>query len=66
MVESGSGRAGQWLRYERNVLDDYRRVSGTAPTDHITSVGVLTDSDDLKNHVEAWYGNIGLYAESST
>lgn len=63
VVESGSARAGQWLRYERNVLDDYRRVFGEAPAGHITSVGVLTDSDDLKNHVEAWYGDIGLYAE---
>jgi hypothetical protein len=63
VVESGSARAGQWLRYERNVLDDYRRVFGEAPSGHITSVGVLTNSDDLKNHVEAWYGDIGLYAE---
>ena len=63
VVESGAKRAGQWLRYERNVLEDYRRVFGEAPMGHITSVGVLTDSDDLKNHVEAWYGDIGLYAE---
>ena len=61
VVESGAARAGQWLRYERNVLEDYRRVFGVAPVGHITSVGVLTDSDDLKNHVEAWYGDIGLY-----
>ena len=63
VVESGTARAGQWLRYERNLLDDFRRVFGDAPVGHITSVGVLTDSDDLKNHVEAWYGDIGLYAE---
>jgi hypothetical protein len=63
VVESGSAHAGQWLGYERNVLDDYRRVFGEAATGPITRVGVLTDSDDLKNHVEAWYGDIGLYAE---
>ena len=65
VVESGVARAGRWLRYERNVLDDYRRVFGEAPTGHITSVGLLTDSDDLKNHVEAWYRDIGLYADSA-
>lgn len=65
VVESGGARAGRWLRYERNVLDDYRRVFGEAPSGPILSVGVLTDSDDLKNHVEAWYGDIGLYAEAS-
>jgi hypothetical protein len=63
VVESGAARAGQWLRYERNVLADYRRVFGEAPSGPILSVGVLTDSDDLKNHAEAWYGDIGLYAE---
>jgi len=63
VVESGAERAGQWLRYERNVLDDYRRVFGGAPAGAISSVGVLTDSDDLKNHAEAWYGDIGLYAK---
>jgi hypothetical protein len=63
VVESGGARAGRWLRYERNVVDDYRRVFGEAPSGPIVSVGVLTDSDDLKNHVEAWYGDIGLYAE---
>jgi len=63
VVESGAARAGQWLRYERNVLADYRRVFGEAPTGPVVSVGVLTDSDDLKNHAEAWYGDIGLYAE---
>ena len=63
VVESGAARAGQWLRYERNVVDDYRQVFGEAPSGPITSVGVLTDSDDLKNHTEAWYGDIGLYAQ---
>ena len=65
VIESGAAHAGQWRRYERNVLDDYRRVFGEAPSGPITSVGVLTDSDDLKNHAEAWYGDIGLYATSA-
>jgi hypothetical protein len=64
IVESGAAHTGRWLRYERNVLDDYLRVFGE-PAGRITSVGVLTDSDDLKGHVEAWYGDIGLYAESA-
>lgn len=63
VVESGRARAGRWLRYERNVVDDYRRVFGETPSGPIVSVGVLTDSDDLKNRVEAWYGDIGLHAE---
>ncbi len=62
VVESGPARAGQWLSYERNVDDDFRRVFGHAPPGGITSLGLLTDSDDLKVDVDAWYADIGLYA----
>lgn len=65
VVESGPARVGQWLSYERNVADDFRRVFGEAPPGVIRSVGVLTDSDDLKNSIEAWYGDIGFSAEPS-
>jgi hypothetical protein len=59
VAESGAARAGRWLSYERDLRDDYRRAFGTVPGT-ITGVGVLTDSDDLKVPVEAWYGDISL------
>lgn len=62
VVESGPARLGQWVAYERNVVQDFVKVFGHAPPGRISSVGVLTDSDDLKNQVEAWYGDIGLFA----
>lgn len=58
-VESGSGRAGQWLHYERDVVADFERAFGERPG-LITSVGVLTDSDALKHEQQAWYGDIEL------
>ena len=61
VVESGSARVGQWLSYERSVVQDFEKVFGHAPPGHISSVGALTDSDDLKNQVDAWYGDIGLF-----
>jgi hypothetical protein len=61
VAESGAGRVGRWLHYERNVAADFERAFGEPPG-RITSVGLMTDSDDLKNHVEAWYGDIGLFA----
>jgi Protein of unknown function (DUF3047) len=61
VVESGAGRTGQWLAYERNVWADFQRVFGEPPPGRITNVGVLTDSDDLKVDVQAWYGDIGLF-----
>ena len=64
VVESGTRRIGQWLGYERNVLDDYQRVFGETAPGRIIGIGVMTDSDDLKNHAEAWYADIGLHAQS--
>ncbi|RZI84384.1 MAG: DUF3047 domain-containing protein [Rubrivivax sp.] len=59
VVESGTARQGQWLSYERNVVDDFKAVFGEAPG-RIINVGLLTDSDDLKNRMEAWYGDISF------
>jgi hypothetical protein len=57
VVESGAQRQGHWLRYRRNVRDDYRRVFG-GEAGRLTSVGVLTDSDDLQSRSEAWFGDL--------
>ena len=63
-VESGAQGAGRWLRYERDVVADYRRVFGEAPG-NIIGVGVLTDADALKIELEAWYGDITLASAST-
>lgn len=62
VVESGNGRVGQWLSYERNVVEDFKQIFGVHPPGIISSVGVLTDTDDLKNSVEAWYGDMAFSA----
>ncbi len=60
VVEAGAARAGQWLAYERNLQADYQRVFGEPPG-RVSSLGLLTDSDDLKVDVNAWYADIGLH-----
>jgi hypothetical protein len=57
VVESGPRNTGRWLGYRRNVAADYRRVFGAEPG-RIRSVGVMTDTDDLKTRTEAWFGDI--------
>ncbi len=57
VVESGGSNKGRWLNYRRNVVEDYRRVFVDEPG-RIHSIGVMTDSDDLKTHSEAWYGDM--------
>lgn len=57
VVASGDGAVGKWQSYSRNVYEDYRRVFEEEPGD-LTGVGVLTDSDNTRESVEAWYGDI--------
>jgi len=57
VAASGAARAGQWMALSRNVYDDFKRAFGEEPG-RLTSVGVLTDSDNTGATVDAWYGDI--------
>lgn len=57
VVDSGRAGEGRWLQHRRHMVDDYQRVFGEMPGP-LLSVGVLTDSDDLKGPAEAWYGDL--------
>ncbi len=59
VVQSGAVGTGRWLPYKRDVVADYQRVFGEPPA-RLLSVGVLTDSDDLKGPAEAWFGDLVL------
>ena len=56
-VESGNGNAGQWLEEKRNIFEDYRRFFGEDPP-QLGAVAVMTDTDDTRDGVTAWYGDI--------
>jgi hypothetical protein len=59
VIESGEARAGQWVREERNVRDDYQALFGRpAPT--LGRVAVMTDSDHTGGQTEAWFADIAL------
>ena len=62
LVESGPGRVGEWVTETRNVYEDYQRVFGEAP-ERITAVGIITDTDATGAKAEAYYGDIGFFAE---
>jgi hypothetical protein len=57
VVASGEGGVGEWQSFSRNVYDDYRRVFAEEPGD-LTGIGVMTDTDNTRASVEAWYGDI--------
>ena len=58
-VESGNGRAGQWVFEERDLLADYRLLFGTDPP-AADAIAIMTDTDNTGGNAEAWYGEISL------
>lgn len=57
VVRSGSADLGKWLTEQRNVLEDYRKIYGEAPSNP-DAVAVGIDSDDTKSNAEAYLGSI--------
>ncbi|TWC62759.1 DUF3047 family protein [Herbaspirillum sp. SJZ099] len=62
VAESGPVNVGQWVEYKRNVVEDYEKAFGEKPG-RLIGVGVLTDTDNTGQKVEAWYGDIRLMRE---
>ncbi len=59
VVESGPARLGQWLHYERDIRADFERAFGEPPGP-LVGVAVMTDSDNTRSSVKAWYGPVRL------
>lgn len=57
VAESGRDRVGRWHDITRNVLEDFRRAFGEEPGT-ITSIGVMTDTDNTGESAHAYYGDI--------
>jgi hypothetical protein len=50
---------GQWQHHQRDVLADFRRVFGEEPGP-ITSVALMTDTDNTRSRLTAWYGPLQM------
>ena len=54
VVESGGGKAGQWVYENRNIRKDFKTAFGTeAPG--VLAVGIQTDTDHSNERVTAYY-----------
>jgi len=54
VLESGDGRAGQWVEESRNIRKDYKTFFGTEPASLI-AIGIETDTDHSNEKVTAYY-----------
>jgi len=59
VVGTGRDRIGTWKTFRRNYVDDYRRAFGANPG-RLVGVGIMTDTDNTGESVEAFYGDIVL------
>jgi hypothetical protein len=59
VVASGHEGIGEWHHFSRDIVADYERAFGEKPG-RLIGVGVLTDTDNTGETVEAWYGDIRL------
>lgn len=61
VVESGAGRVGRWLTYERDVQADFLAAFGEAPG-RLVAIALMTDTDNTQSALQAWYGPLNLKA----
>jgi hypothetical protein len=59
VIETGTKNLGQWQSYDRDIKADFEKVFGEAPGELI-GVGVMTDTDNTRSKIQAWYGPIEL------
>jgi hypothetical protein len=57
VADSGEANPGSWREQTRNLYEDYRRAFGEEPP-RVRSVGIMTDTDNTGEEVQAYYGDI--------
>ena len=57
VVESGPRKVGTWVDEERNIYEDYKKAFHEEPP-MINGVAIMSDTDDAKERVTAYYGDI--------
>ena len=58
-LESGPAKLNSWLDYERVVRTDFVKAFGEEPG-VLTSISIMTDTDNTKSSASAWYGSVSL------
>jgi Protein of unknown function (DUF3047) len=64
VVESGPQKVGMWVDESRNIYDDYKKAFGEDPP-VINGVAIMSDTDNTKERVTAYYGDI-VFLQRST
>lgn len=60
VMGTGGDKAGQWQTFERNLVEDYRRLYGDDPPETPLAILILSDGNDTGETVKADYDDIML------
>ncbi|HZW13862.1 MAG TPA: DUF3047 domain-containing protein [Noviherbaspirillum sp.] len=61
----GEDGIGEWRNFARNIVADYEKAFGEKPG-KLIGVGVLSDTDNTGEVIEAWYGDIRFLRERAS
>lgn len=64
VVKSGKEDLGNWVTFERNLVEDYRRLFGDDPPETPLAILILSDGDSTGSYVKADYDDIILKPEN--
>jgi len=56
VLESGDGKAGQWVYENRNIHKDFKTAFGSEPS-RVLAIGLQTDTDQSNEMVTAYYSD---------
>jgi hypothetical protein len=57
IIQTGTGRRGQWIEERVNVRDDYKKLFGDGEVPKPAGIAVLTDADDTGGSSQGDYAN---------
>jgi len=60
VVDSGPGELRRWRDHRRDLAADFRHAFGEEPGP-LTSVALMTDSDNTRSQAKAWYGPVEVH-----
>jgi hypothetical protein len=63
IVESGAGNQGKYISFKRNVFEDFKKYFKQEPPEKISSIAIMTDTDNTGSKATGYFKNIYLSTE---
>ena len=60
VVDSGAAQLRRWRDHQRDLVADFKLAFGEEPG-ALTSIALMTDSDNTRSQARAWYGPVELH-----